>query len=114
MSWQASILTRVVCLCADTSPNRCVPPAIRIATLLERHDRRSGLFALIDFMKLSKLILLFGILLLPGVVANGQFFNLPGRFGYSLNSAKQVFDISPDGKIGIALQNDPAATHPAC
>ncbi|MDQ3665003.1 MAG: hypothetical protein M3410_00155 [Acidobacteriota bacterium] len=30
-----------------------------------------------------------------------------------MNSVNQVFDVSPDGKIGISLRNDPVSVHPA-
>ena len=42
-----------------------------------------------------------------------QYFTLPGWHTYSLNSINQVFDLSPDGKIGVSLRNDPVSGHPA-
>lgn len=42
-----------------------------------------------------------------------QYFTLSGWHAYSLNSINQVFDLSPDGKIGVSLRNDPVSTHPA-
>ena len=46
--------------------------------------------------------------------ANAQFFPLPGNFFYAdARPGSQVFDVSPDGKIAIALRNDPVAAHPA-
>lgn len=45
--------------------------------------------------------------------ANAQYFPLPGTFFYAGRPNNQVFDVSPDGKIAIALRNDPLATHPA-
>src|ERR1044071_2740060 len=42
-----------------------------------------------------------------------QFFTLPGWHAYSLNSVNQVFDLSPDNKIGVSLRNDPVSVHPA-
>ena len=46
--------------------------------------------------------------------ANAQYFPLPGTFFYAgVRPSNQVFDVSPDGKIAIALRNDPIATHPA-
>jgi hypothetical protein len=46
--------------------------------------------------------------------ANAQYFQLPGPFFYAgLLASNQVFDVSPDGKIAIALRNDPVTTHPA-
>jgi hypothetical protein len=46
--------------------------------------------------------------------ANAQYFPLPGTFFYAgVRPSNQVFDVSPDGKIAIALRNDPVGTHPA-
>ena len=42
-----------------------------------------------------------------------QYFTLPGWHAYSLNSVNQVFDLSPDFKIGVSLRNDPVSVHPA-
>ena len=39
-----------------------------------------------------------------------QYFTLPGSHSYSLNSVNQVFDLSPDGKIGVSLRNDAGLT----
>jgi hypothetical protein len=64
-------------------------------------------------MKLAKFFASVVVCLVFSFTVSGQFFTLPGTFFYSLNSVRQVFDVSPDGKIGIALRNDPAATHPA-
>jgi hypothetical protein len=55
---------------------------------------------------------LFFVLLLAGV-CRAQYFTLPGSFSYSLNSINEVFDVSPDGKIAVALRNDPGTVHPA-
>ena len=45
------------------------------------------------------------------IIGNGQYFPLPGTFLYAtLVRHNQVFDISPDGKIAIALTNGPVAT----
>ncbi len=52
------------------------------------------------------------VFLLAGV-CHAQFFTLPGSFSYSLNSINQVFDVSPDGKIAVALRNHPTTSHPA-
>ncbi len=42
------------------------------------------------------------------IIGNSQYFPLPGTFLYSINTRhNQVFDVSPDGKIAIALTNDP-------
>ena len=44
------------------------------------------------------------------IIGNGQYFQLPGTYLYSINTRhNQVFDISPDGKIAIALTNGPVA-----
>ena len=62
------------------------------------------------FSLLSAII--FAIILSTTVSA--QYFSLPGAFLYALNHPKaQVFDISPDGKIGIALRNDATLVQPA-
>jgi hypothetical protein len=46
--------------------------------------------------------------------ANAQYFPLPGPLFYAgTRTSHQVFDVSPDGKIAIALRNDPHAVHPA-
>lgn len=45
------------------------------------------------------------------IIGNSQHFPLPGTFLYSINTRhNQVFDISPDGKIAIALTNGPIAS----
>src|SRR5690242_10996363 len=36
-----------------------------------------------------------------------QFTTQSGRFGYALNSAPQVFALSPDNKLAVSLENDP-------
>ena len=46
--------------------------------------------------------------------ANAQYFPLPGTFFYAgVRPSNQVFDVSADGKIAIALRNDPFGVHPA-
>jgi hypothetical protein len=42
-----------------------------------------------------------------------RFYTQPGSFGYSLNSVRDVMDVTPDGKIAVSLKNDPVSTHPA-
>ena len=42
-----------------------------------------------------------------------QYFTLSGSHAYSLNSVNQVFDLSPDAKIGVSLRNDPVSVNPA-
>jgi len=50
------------------------------------------------------------ILMCP-IIGNSQHFPLPGTFLYAtIVRHNQVFDISPDGKIGIALTNGPVAS----
>ena len=45
------------------------------------------------------------------IISKGQYFPLPGTFLYSINTRhNQVFDISPNGKIAIALTNGPIAS----
>jgi len=45
------------------------------------------------------------------IIGNSQHFPLPGTFLYATNVRhNQVFDISPDGKIAIALTNGPVAS----
>jgi Calx-beta domain len=68
----------------------------------------------------SRVILKFANCFLAGIICvifsfsvSAQFFTLPGAHLYALNSNQQVFDISPDGKIGISVRNDPVGTHPA-
>lgn len=56
-------------------------------------------------------ILLFSLTAFVNVAA--QFTTQPGRFAYALNSAPQVFAITPDNKLAVSLENDPIATHPA-
>jgi Calx-beta domain len=64
-------------------------------------------------MKLLRLFASFCILFLTTGVIHAQFFTLPGDFGYALNSIRQVFDVSQDGKIAVALRNDPVSGQPA-
>ena len=48
------------------------------------------------------------------LTVNAQYFELPGSFTYAnipFRPGNQVFDISPDGKMGIALRNDAANPH---
>jgi hypothetical protein len=50
------------------------------------------------------------------LTVNAQYFKLSGSFTYAnipSRFANQVADITPDGKMGIALRNDFAATHSA-
>src|SRR5687768_11588988 len=46
--------------------------------------------------------------------ANAQYFPLPGTFFYAgVRASNQVFDVSLDGKIAIALRNDLVDAHAA-
>ena len=56
-------------------------------------------------------ILLFSLTAFTNVAA--QFTTQTGTFGYALNSAPQVFALSPDKKLAVVLKNDPVASHPA-
>jgi hypothetical protein len=62
---------------------------------------------------IAQLLFALSICLLISSTGHAQYFTLPGWHAYALNSRRQVFDLSPDGKIGISLRNDPVATHPA-
>ncbi len=63
------------------------------------------------FLKISAII---AVAAMFTASANAQFFNPSGSFGYALNHTQfDVCDISPDGKIGIVLRNDPVGGHPA-
>lgn len=54
------------------------------------------------------------IALVLSTTVSAQYFSVPGAFLYALNHPKaQVFDVSPDGKMAVALRNDPGLTHPA-
>ena len=64
-------------------------------------------------MKYLKPLAALSMLLLTVAIVQAQFFTLPGAFFFSLNSTRQVFDISPDGKLAVALRNDPNLSHPA-
>src|ERR1700737_485587 len=64
-------------------------------------------------LKLPPVLAFLGLYLLSSSSVRGQYFPLPGYHAYSLNSVNQVFDVSPDGKIGISLRNDPVSVHPA-
>jgi Calx-beta domain len=64
-------------------------------------------------MKISKILILLLASLCVPALAQAQFFNQPGTYGYALNSNRHVMDMSPDGKFGITLTNDPVSGHPA-
>ena len=71
--------------------------------------------AIAGFRKLAASAIFAAVIcLLFCVTVSGQYFTLPGTFFYAgVRQSNQVFDVSPDGKIAIALRNDPVATHPA-
>ena len=54
-------------------------------------------------------MLLLAVCLVSASAVRAQYFTLPGSHSYSLNSVNQVFDLSPDGKIGVSLRNDPVS-----
>src|SRR5690349_13495058 len=63
------------------------------------------------FLKISAI---FMVAVIFTISAKAQFSNPSGSFVYALNHTQvDVFDVSPDGKLGIMLRNDPAAVHPA-
>ncbi len=65
-------------------------------------------------MRLSSLLVVIGIVLLVGTSVSAQYFSLPGASLYALNRPKsRVLDVSPDGKIAIAVRNDPGNAHNA-
>ncbi len=64
-------------------------------------------------MKFLRLFTVVCAALLISNAAQAQFFILPGTFSYSLNSIKQVFDITPDGKLCVTLRADPVAPQAA-
>ena len=54
------------------------------------------------------------IAVLCSATVKAQYFEQTGALLYALNRPyRQVFDISPDGKLAIALKNDPVGVHPA-
>jgi Calx-beta domain-containing protein len=67
----------------------------------------------ISDLKWKHILVLLGLCFLSSTAVSGQYFTLPGYHPYALNSSTQVFDISPDAKIGISLRNDPVSVHPA-
>ena len=66
-------------------------------------------------LKAALLLLVTIIFILTSpVIGNSQYFPVPGTFLYAINTRhNQVFDLSPDGKIAIALTNDPVSFQPA-
>ena len=58
-------------------------------------------------------LLLITISLTAVINASAQFTTQQGSFLYSLNSENHVFDLTPDRKIAVSLENDQAGVHPA-
>ena len=67
------------------------------------------------FLKFAPLLLVTLVFILSSpITGNGQYFQLPGTFLYSINTRhNQVFDISPDGKIAVSLTTDPNSSQSA-
>jgi hypothetical protein len=92
---------------SHTSPLKtCAFRVLRAANFNTSLPRLSG-------AKLARLPVSFCFIFLLAVVCRAQFFTLPGSFSYSLNSINQVFDVSPDGRLAVALRNHPTTVHPA-
>ena len=66
-------------------------------------------------LKAALLLVVKVILILTcPIIGNSQYFPLPGTFLYATNVRhNQVFDLSPDGKIAIALTNDSVTSQAA-
>lgn len=67
----------------------------------------------LTYLKLTRFALFVSLCVFSSSAVKAQYFTLPGYHAYSLNSVNQVFDVSPDGRIGISLRNDPVSVHPA-
>lgn len=66
------------------------------------------------FVKLTSALLVTCTALLFTLTVKAQYLEQSGALLYALNRPdRQVFDISPDSKIAVALKNDPSAVHPA-
>ena len=64
--------------------------------------------------KLTSALLVTFTALLFTLQVKAQYFEQSGSLLYALNHPnRQVFDISPDGKLAVALKNDPTSVHPA-
>jgi hypothetical protein len=57
-------------------------------------------------MKLTTLLLALCFCFLSWGICEAQYFTLPGNFSYSVNPVNQVMDVSPDGKMAVALRSD--------
>ncbi len=65
-------------------------------------------------IKLTSALLVTFTALLFTLTVKGQYLEQSGALLYALNRPnRQVFDISPDSKIAIALKNDATSVHPA-
>jgi len=60
-----------------------------------------------------RILSFFTFFLTVFINVTAQFTTHQGRFGYALNSAQQVFALSPDQKLAVSLENDPVGTFPA-
>ena len=66
------------------------------------------------FIKLTSALLVSITALVFTITVKAQYFEQSGALLYALNRPnRQVFDISPDGKIAFALKNDPTNVQPA-
>ena len=63
--------------------------------------------------KVVRTVFLFAVSLITVINASAQFTTQQGSFLYALNSERHVFDLSPDHKLAVSLENDPIAVHPA-
>jgi hypothetical protein len=61
-------------------------------------------------MKFLKPFAVLSMLLLTVGIVQAQYFTLPGTFFYAINSTRQVFDLSPDGKLGVTVRDNGVLT----
>jgi len=62
----------------------------------------------------SKLVFAAFLIFAFSLTANAQYFKFSGNFGYAdLHPGKRVFDVTPDGKMGVVLRNDRNNPHSA-
>lgn len=61
----------------------------------------------------KSVLMLLLLCIVSASAVRAQYFTLSGSHAYSLNSVNQVFDLSPDAKIGVSLRNDPVSVNPA-
>lgn len=66
------------------------------------------------FIRITCALLVTVTALMFCVAVHGQYFEQSGDLLHALNRPnRQVFDVSPDGKIAIALKSDPTSMRPA-